>query len=366
MIAQLQMRRGTNALWTSANPTLAAGEIGWTTDAPFLLKIGDGATNWVGLRSFAIPDGGTTGQALVKASGTSRDLTWGTRSTPAVQTILDTPQNATAWNKPSGCTTVLMQVMGNGGGGGSGARGLTSAIRYGGGGGQAGSLTNFMFEAADLPATVYATIGAAGTGGVAQTVDSTAGNNGTNGDPAFVSLSNSATLATAAEQAIALGSGGQFGAGGLITTAPSAQTRNDTGFITGGLGALASQTTANQPFQGGGGAGAGLTAANAIVGSGSFGAAFGKGVYARAGVTSPAAGAAGLAGSTSTGRIANVVAPGTGGSGGNAQTPSGVGGVGGAGDRGGGGGGGAASSNASNSGAGGAGGVGFVIITAYF
>lgn len=365
MIAQLQMRRGTNALWTSTNPVLAAGEIGMTTDAPFLMKIGDGTSTWTALLGFAIPDGGTTDQSLVKTSGTSRDLTWATRAKPAVQTVLDSAQNATAWVKPTGCTTVLMQAMGSGGGGGAGARGLTTAVRYGGGGGQSGSFSQIMFEAADLPATIYATIGAAGTGGAAQTVDSTAGANGTDGSAAFVSTSSSATLATAAESAICLGGGGQFGAGGLITTAPSAQTRNDMGQTTGGLGALASQSTANQPFQGGGGAGGGLTAANAIVGSGSFGSAFAKGIYGRVGSASPAAGATGIAGSTSTARITGVVAPGVGGSGGNAHT-AGAAGAGGAGDRGGGGGGGGASANTFNSGAGGAGGVGFVIITAYF
>ena len=42
---RLQLRRGTAAQWTSANPTLAAGEIGIETDTS-TFKFGDGSTNW--------------------------------------------------------------------------------------------------------------------------------------------------------------------------------------------------------------------------------------------------------------------------------------------------------------------------------
>ncbi len=47
-----QIRRGTAAAWTSANPTLAAGEAGWESDTN-KVKIGDGATAWVSLAYFA-------------------------------------------------------------------------------------------------------------------------------------------------------------------------------------------------------------------------------------------------------------------------------------------------------------------------
>ena len=39
MAIQIQMRRGTASAWTSANPTLAAGEVGFETDTN-LFKIG--------------------------------------------------------------------------------------------------------------------------------------------------------------------------------------------------------------------------------------------------------------------------------------------------------------------------------------
>lgn len=48
MATKIQVRRGTAAAWTSANPTLSEGEIGLETDTG-LEKRGDGATAWVTL-----------------------------------------------------------------------------------------------------------------------------------------------------------------------------------------------------------------------------------------------------------------------------------------------------------------------------
>ena len=52
MATRMQQRRGTAAQWTAANPTLAAGEIGFETDNN-RFKIGDGATAWSALDYFA-------------------------------------------------------------------------------------------------------------------------------------------------------------------------------------------------------------------------------------------------------------------------------------------------------------------------
>lgn len=41
----IQLRRGTSGQWTTANPTLAEGEIGLETDTE-RFKIGDGSTSW--------------------------------------------------------------------------------------------------------------------------------------------------------------------------------------------------------------------------------------------------------------------------------------------------------------------------------
>ncbi len=49
---RLQIRRGTASQWTSANPILAAGELGVETDSR-KIKIGDGATSWTSLSYIA-------------------------------------------------------------------------------------------------------------------------------------------------------------------------------------------------------------------------------------------------------------------------------------------------------------------------
>lgn len=48
MAIRLQNRRGTAAEWTSANPTLASGEIGFETDTA-KFKIGTGTARWTDL-----------------------------------------------------------------------------------------------------------------------------------------------------------------------------------------------------------------------------------------------------------------------------------------------------------------------------
>ena len=48
MATQIQLRRDTAANWTSNNPTLAGGELGYETDTT-KFKIGDGATAWTAL-----------------------------------------------------------------------------------------------------------------------------------------------------------------------------------------------------------------------------------------------------------------------------------------------------------------------------
>ena len=50
----MQIRRGTAAAWTSANPTLAAGEWGLETDTKFF-KMGDGSTAWTSLAYLSLP-----------------------------------------------------------------------------------------------------------------------------------------------------------------------------------------------------------------------------------------------------------------------------------------------------------------------
>ena len=66
VVTQIQVRRGTAAQWTSANPTLAAGEQGFETDT-LKLKIGNGSTAWNSL-----------GYVATGATGTVTSITAGT------------------------------------------------------------------------------------------------------------------------------------------------------------------------------------------------------------------------------------------------------------------------------------------------
>lgn len=53
--ARIQVRRGTAAEWTAANPVLAEGELAFETDTG-VTKIGDGATEYDDLPAYATYD----------------------------------------------------------------------------------------------------------------------------------------------------------------------------------------------------------------------------------------------------------------------------------------------------------------------
>lgn len=76
VVTQIQIRRGTAAQWTSANPTLASGEFGYETDTG-KAKIGNGSTAWNSL-AYSIAGGDissvTAGTGL-SGGGTSGDVT---------------------------------------------------------------------------------------------------------------------------------------------------------------------------------------------------------------------------------------------------------------------------------------------------
>ena len=76
VVTQIQIRRGTAASWTSANPTLAAGEFGFETDTN-KLKCGNGTTAWTSL-SYLNNDGDITGVTAgtgISGGGTSGTVT---------------------------------------------------------------------------------------------------------------------------------------------------------------------------------------------------------------------------------------------------------------------------------------------------
>ena len=115
MAVQIQLRRGTASAWTSANPTLAVGELAIETDTD-KYKIGDGSTAWTSLGYSSLPSTaivntvvdakgdimaatadntlakltvGSNGQVLTAASGQSTGLQWATMTHTAI-TVADT------------------------------------------------------------------------------------------------------------------------------------------------------------------------------------------------------------------------------------------------------------------------------------
>ena len=107
----IQLRRDTASAWTSANPTLAQGEMGVETDTA-KYKIGDGTTVWTSLAYSSLPSTaisastvtakgdllvatanstitrlgvGTVGQALVVDSTTATGVKWAAAGADVLQ-----------------------------------------------------------------------------------------------------------------------------------------------------------------------------------------------------------------------------------------------------------------------------------------
>ena len=111
MAVVIQLRRDTASAWTSANPTLAQGEMGVETDTA-KYKIGDGTTVWTSLAYSSLPSTafnastvttkgdllvatanstiarlgvGTVGQALVVDSTTATGVKWAAAGADVLQ-----------------------------------------------------------------------------------------------------------------------------------------------------------------------------------------------------------------------------------------------------------------------------------------
>jgi hypothetical protein len=80
MATRMQQRRGTASQWTSANPVLNAGEMGWESDTN-KFKIGDGTNHWADLDYFA-----DTNSTVNPAFGTS--ITFEGATADSYETIL--------------------------------------------------------------------------------------------------------------------------------------------------------------------------------------------------------------------------------------------------------------------------------------
>ena len=75
MATQIQLRRDTAANWTSANPTLAAGELGLETDTTYY-KIGTGSTAWTSLAYSAASLLDDLGNVTVPSPASGDVLKW--------------------------------------------------------------------------------------------------------------------------------------------------------------------------------------------------------------------------------------------------------------------------------------------------
>jgi hypothetical protein len=93
VVTQIQVRRGTASSWTSANPTLSAGEWGYETDTG-KVKIGDGTTAWTSLAYIGAGDVTLTGvQTLTNKTLTAPIITIATNAQAASYTLVLSDQS---------------------------------------------------------------------------------------------------------------------------------------------------------------------------------------------------------------------------------------------------------------------------------
>lgn len=272
-------------------------------------------------------------------------------------TVITKFTSSGTWTKNANAVWVHFYVWAGGSGGGSGRRGAASTGRSGGGGGAA-CYCVFSREASIFASSETITIGAGGTGGAAQTVNDTDGNDGNLGGQSSVG-----TLIVMVGGASTVGEGGATSSGGRgnsrfgqfngITDTTASGVGGNGGSGNGSAGGV---VIVNAAASGGGGGG-GISAANS---SGSGGAGGNQvesdttSIILSGGSSGAANGGAGGNGNAPAGTEGYILG-GTGGGGGGGGNPAGgAGGAGGTGGApGGGGGGGGASLNGSNSGAGG-------------
>ena len=154
MASVIQFRRDTASAWTSANPTLASGEIGFETDTS-KFKIGDGSTAWSSLgysslpsTAFAKSDFTAKGQLLgASASATTGILAAGTND--YVLTADSTQTLGVKWASPTtGDITGVTAGTNIGGGGTSGTVTVNLAIDAAVEAGSSGSGVDVTFHSA--------------------------------------------------------------------------------------------------------------------------------------------------------------------------------------------------------------------------
>jgi hypothetical protein len=96
MASIIQIKRGTASAWTSANPTLNSGEMGFESDTK-KMKVGDGTTTWTSL-AYTATDGdisGVTASTGLQGGGTTGTVSLSIDSTVATLTGTQTLTNKT-------------------------------------------------------------------------------------------------------------------------------------------------------------------------------------------------------------------------------------------------------------------------------
>jgi hypothetical protein len=366
---QIQVRRGTAASWTSTNPTLAAGEVGFETDTG-KFKIGTGSSTWTALTYSTTINGvllstvttkgdliAATGNAAVTRVGVGSDgqvLTADTASSGGVKwttlsgyTTVQVFNSSTTWTVPAGITRCAYYAVGGGGGGYTGAIRFTNVTGDGGDGGTGGQIVGDTFYTVTPGASITVTVGGGGAGAAANTSASVAsginpGSNGTvssfDGNEANPGVS--AGTAATKSYAMIVKNGGLKG--DTATPTPLQTTPRTLFTSSGTLGSNGSAATAGTNlgtagtsvvagFAGGGGKGQvvtngstfGANAGNGSLGGGGGGAAANStlnitvtaGSGGTAGANTGAGGGGGGAASKTTGGAA-VVTSGAGGNGG--------------------------------------------------
>ena len=103
MATQIQLRRDTAANWTSANPTLAAGELGLETDTTYY-KIGNGSTAWASLAYGSIA-GTLANSSVTSAMIVDGTIVAGDIASNAITTVKILDANVTAAKLASDAVT---------------------------------------------------------------------------------------------------------------------------------------------------------------------------------------------------------------------------------------------------------------------
>jgi hypothetical protein len=138
MSTKIQVRRGTAAQWTSANPTLAAGEIGFETDTG-KLKIGTGSLAWNSASLLYVTDttdfvgllSGASGGTGVANTGKTITLGGNLTTSGAFATTL-TATGTTSVTLPTSGTLLSDAALVTGSQGGTGVNNSGKTITLGG------------------------------------------------------------------------------------------------------------------------------------------------------------------------------------------------------------------------------------------